>query len=129
MTINASYLEHAHPGWADQLSLYGWSLGEPVGDENVVLSIHQTVAKPATRPQLRVAEYRARVSQAYQLALAERLKRCWDAIITGHIFQDLTREESDARCAILDDTAVGLASDGSSTEEYFNVATRDSYRG
>ncbi len=96
LAINASYLEAANTAWADQLSLYGWALGEKIGDENVVMSIHQIVAKPAEpRPQLRVAAYRARVSQGYQLKLLERLQGCWKAITGGHVFPDLTREESD----------------------------------
>ena len=33
LTINTSYLEAANPPWADQLSLYGWALGEKIGDE------------------------------------------------------------------------------------------------
>lgn len=131
LTINTTYLEAANTAWADQLSLYGWALGEKIGDENVVLSIHQIVAKPKpeARPQLRVASYRARVKASYQQELAVRLKRCWDAITSGHIFLALSREDSDARCQVLDETAVGLQSDGSSREEYFNEATRDRYRG
>ena len=130
LTINTTYLEAANTAWADQLSLYGWALGERIGDENVVLSIHQIVAKPTGgRPQLRVASYRARVQASYQHQLADRLSRCWNSIADGHIFLDLSREDSDARCEVLDETAVGLQSDGSSREEYFNEATRDRYRG
>ena len=56
LTINTTYLESANTDWADQLSLYGWALGERIGDEDVVLSIHQVVAAPTdARPQLRVA--------------------------------------------------------------------------
>jgi hypothetical protein len=130
LIINTTYLEAAKAEWADQLSLYGWAMGEPIGDENVVLSVHQIVAKPnGDRPQLRVAQYRARVKSSYQHELAKRLKRCWDAISSGHIFPDMTREESDARCATLDDAAIGLQSDGSSREDFFNEATRKPFRG
>ena len=131
MTVNASYLEVSNPAWADQLSLYGWAMGEKIGDEDVVLSIHQIVAKPMfeARPQLRVAQYRARVASAYQHALAARLKRCWDAITSGHIFLDMSRKDSDARCQLLENSAVGLQSDGSSRENFFAEATRTVYRG
>ena len=86
-------------------------MGEKIGDENVVLSIHQIVAKPAEpSPQLRVAAYRAQGQGTdYQSKLAERLKRCWDAITSGHVFPDLTREESDQRCADLEAMAIGLS--------------------
>ena len=43
LIINTTYLEAAKAEWADQLSLYGWAMGEPIGDENVVLSVHQIV--------------------------------------------------------------------------------------
>jgi hypothetical protein len=130
LTINTSYLESANTAWADQLSLYAWAMGEPVGGETVI-SVHQIVAKamPAERPQLRMAAFRALVAKEYQLALAERLKRCWGAITSGHVFLDLSREDSDARCEALDAAAVGLISDGSSRDDYFNTATRQGYMG
>ncbi len=128
--VNTSYLEVSNPSWADQLSLYGWSMGEEICDEGVVLSVHQVVAKPMKpRPQLRIAQYRACVSSTYQLELANRIKRCWDAVTSGYIFPDLSKEDSEAVCATLDDTAVGLQSDGSSREDFFNEATRQRYCG
>ena len=129
--INTSYMEASNDSWADQLSLYGWALGEKIGDENVVLSIHQIVAKPVEYefPQLRVAEYHGRVAAGHQHALAARLKRCWDALQSGHIFADLSREESDLQCQALDDVALGMMTDGSSREDFFNDITRSRYMG
>jgi hypothetical protein len=130
ITVNTSFLEAANPAWADQLSLYAWAMGEPVGGETV-LSIHQITAKtiPESRPQLRVSAFRALVANDYQLKLAERIRRCWDAITSGHVFLDLSREDSDARCATLDGAAVGLQTDGSSAEDYFNECARIRYMG
>ena len=129
--INTTYLEVSNDKWADQLGMYGWSLGEKIGDEDVVLSVHQIVAKPRSpkRPLLRVASYRARVAAAYQLQVADRLKRCWDSIQTGHIFADMSREESDGKCKLLDNVAEGLQSTGSLEDTYFNEVTRPRYRG
>jgi hypothetical protein len=130
LIINTTYLEVSSTKWADQLSMYGWSLGEKIGDENVVLSVHQIVAKPnGLRPLLRVASYRARVAAAYQQTIAARLKRCWDSIQTGHIFADVSREESDEQCKLLDNVAEGLQSTGSEEDIYFNEVTRARYRG
>jgi hypothetical protein len=131
MLVNTSYMEVSNAKWADQLSLYGWAMGEQIGDEDVVLSIHQITAKPIpeSRPQLRVSQYRARVASEYQHQLVTRLKKCWDAIQSGHIFPNLSKEDSDARCAVLDEAAIGLLSDGSSREEFFNECTRQGYRG
>ncbi len=127
--VNKYPLETSNTAWADQLSLYGWALGEPIGAD-VVMSVHQIVAKPSEpKPLLRVAGYRARVSSTYQVELAARIKRCWDAITSGHVFLDLDRSVSDARCETLDMTAVGLQSDGSSKEDFFSQITRPKYRG
>jgi len=131
IVINTTSLEISNPAWADQLSLYGWSMGKRIGDKDSVLSVHQVVAKPVAnqRPLLRVAQYRARVAPAYQFKLVDRLKKCWDAAISGYVFPEFSREDSDARCEVLDATAVGLQTDGSSVEDYFNEATRERYCG
>jgi len=131
LTINTTYMEACHPEWADQLCLYGWALGEKIGDEKVVLQIHQTVAKPMPvgRPQLRVSQYRARVKHGHQLELAVRINACWDAVESGHIFKDMSREDNDARMDVLNNMATALVSDGSDLENYFNESTRSRYRG
>jgi len=49
-----------------------------------------------------VAQHRCRISAAYQQQLVGRLQDCWNQIQSGHIFTDLSREESDQRCEILD---------------------------
>ena len=130
MIINASYMEASNSDWADQLTLYGWALGEKIGDEDVVLSVHQIVAKPMpeSRPQLRVAQYRARVARSHQLKLADRIKKCWDSITTGHIFSDMSRADSDARCALLD-ASKPLPSDGSAKNDFFTAITKPRYMG
>ena len=132
LLVNTSYLEAANTEWADQLSLYGWALGEKIGDEE------RRAVDPPDRRQADARrdgrsfawpKYRATVKASYQLELAARLKRCWDAIASGHVFVDLSREDSDARCQILEDTAIGLQTDGSSLDSYFSEATREGYRG
>ena len=126
LTINTVYMEACNDEYADQLSLYGWLLGEKPGDENVVLGIEELVAKPskdpAERPTLRVASHRARVSSEYQLRLEARITDAWTRITTGHIFSDLTREESDEKCDILNDAAKTLSDD------WFSDVTRNSFR-
>ena len=132
LTINAGYMEGCSKDYADQLSIYGWLLGEVPGDENVVLGIEELVGKymgEGNDPLIRVASHRARVTKAYQLELVEKVSACWKAITEGHIFTDLSREESDARCLMLDEMAVGLASDGSLLDDFFSECTRPAFRG
>lgn len=130
-TIAEGYMEDFSEDWADQLSLYGWALGEKIGDQNVVLSIHQIVAKamPQGRPTLRVAEYRARVRDSYQTHLIKRLTNAWEHISTGHVLPSLNRQDNDNRCRLLEGESVGLQTDGSTRENFFAECVRPRYRG
>ena len=75
----------------------------PVGSEEVITCIDQLACKPHTdRPLIRVAQHRCRISADWQFNLLSRLQSCWRTIKSGHIFTDLTREESDARCEVLE---------------------------
>ena len=122
--ISAGSMETCSQKYADQVTMYGWLLGAEPGDDNVVVMIDEIAAKPAEpRPLLRVANHRARVTRKYQLELLERAKRCWDAIQSGHIFSDLSREDNDARCELLDDTAASLRTGGTG-DDFFNECTR-----
>jgi hypothetical protein len=128
-TIDEGCLEDCDTGWADQLSMYGWALGQPIGG-NTVLSIDQIVAKPVPegRPLLRVSSYRARVRKSYQEHLANRLKKCWEVVQSGHIFRDMSREDSDARMSLLDGQAMATQG-GTPEDDFFNTAVRAKYRG
>lgn len=102
LTIGEHFLEDANPDWADQLAIYGWMTGEEPGTENLVARIDQITAKPSDPPLLRVANQRARISKTWQLSLVRRLQNCWKTILSGHIFPDMSREESEQRCGALD---------------------------
>ncbi len=131
LTINDAYMETCNDEYADQVSCYGWLLGETPGDENVVVAIDEIVSKfmgEGQRPLLRIANHRARVSRNHQVELVEKITRCWDAITTGHIFRDMSRADSDAHCEVLDSMAVGLQTDGSAAEDFFNECTRPQFK-
>ena len=130
LTINSGYMEFCNDEYADQLSLYGWLLGEKIGDENTVLGIEELCAKfmgEGNPPTLRYARHRGRVKADYQQKLAEKVATCWQAITSGHVFSSLSREDSDARCAVLEEMSVGLMSDGSALDKWFSDATRPSF--
>lgn len=128
--IDTNFLEDCNKDWADQLSLYAWALGEEVGSP-YVLSIDQCVAKPliGQKPQLRFSNYRARVRQSYQEHLAKRFTTVWDVIKSGYIFRELTPEESEAKCKILEKATVQLQSDGTAAGDFMVEAVRSKYRG
>jgi hypothetical protein len=106
--IGAHFLEDVDRTWADQLAIYTWMSGAAVGDKDTVVGLDQLSCKPSPDlevcrfPLVRVAQHRCRISPAYQKQLVGRLKDCWNQIQSGHIFDDLTREESDQRCEIMD---------------------------
>ena len=127
LTINSGYMEFCCHEYADQLCLYAWLLGEKIGDENTVLGIEELSAKPGSPPTLRYARHRGRVNADYQQKLAERVKTCWQAITSGHVFSSLSREDSDARCRVLEEMATGLMSSGTALENWFNEATRPQF--
>lgn len=130
LTINTTFLEEANPDYADQMSAYGWLMGEEVGDENVVFMMEEIVSKPlcvpdvdtkipSIYPQLRVAHHAARVSAAWQHRLLERYQACWAACTTGYLFTEMSREESDNRCEALDAAAKEMKED-----DFFTAITR-----
>lgn len=112
--INEAYLEEFDPDWADQLAIYAWLLGEPVGSEEFVIRMEQVACRPVKSrdlPRAKFATHMSRISKAHQEKLLARIKMCWETITSGHIFTDLSREESDAMCEMLDGkaaTPVGL---------------------
>ena len=112
--INQSYLNEFVDYWADQLTIYAWVLGEKMGSEDWLIRIEQIACRPVPSieaPRAKFATHLARSQAAYQTNLMTRVHDCWNAIQTGHIFTDKTREESDALCEMLDaqaQTPVGL---------------------
>jgi hypothetical protein len=124
--INKTYLEEANEEYADQICMYGWLLGEQVGDEEVVCCIDEIVSKymPTGKPLLRVAHQRARVSSAHQTMVLGRATECWEAITSGWIFRDLTREENDAKCQHMEQKVMALQSDGSLEENMYAKMAR-----
>lgn len=128
-TVNAGMMEHCNDEYAAQVSTYGWQLGETPGDEGFVISIDELCCKPADPfPLIRVAQHRGRVGKEFQLDLIKRIGKCWEAITSGHVFQDMTREQNDSRIELLDAMAVSLSSDGSTAENFFNECVRPQFK-
>lgn len=101
--INAAmFLEEGNPIWANQLAIYSWLLGEPVGSEEVIFGIDQIVGP---EDQLRFASHRLRIRPDYHYHLIDRIKVIWDSILKGHIFREMTFDESKARCELLETVA------------------------
>ena len=116
----ATFLEDCNAGWADQLTIYSWLLGEPVGSEEVVFGIDQVVG-PADK--LRFAQHRLRIRPEYHYHLMELLVHVWNAIRTKHIFEDLSIEDSQARCEVLDEHAASIVECSPEEQARFDFIT------
>ncbi len=127
LLINEFYMEQVALDWADQLTMYAWMMGEPVGSENVVMFIEQVAAKATeTKPLLRFASHRARVSPAHQHGLIARLNAMWEAIISGHYFKDLDESGNAAKVDELNQRARQMISDGTAEGDFFAKCARGS---
>lgn len=124
------WLEDSSEQWASQLTGYAWCLGAPIGSEDVVCIIHQVVAKPIpeARPLLRFAEFAGPVRKPYQDHLLSRYQKCWQAIESGHLFPEMSREESDKHFEVINKQANWM-NDISAEEQWLVDATRPTWKG
>jgi hypothetical protein len=118
------FMEQVDEEWADQLAIYGWLLGEEPGSTDLIAGIEQIVGGP---PFLRIASHRCVVSAPYQYALLARVETTWKAIVGGQkgFFANLglNEEESEARCAHLEEQAAAL-SGGTDFDMFINETSR-----
>lgn len=127
MQVNTdSFFEEINWPWADQLAIYSWLLGEPVGAQTII-GIDQIVCKPRSndgKPLLRVARHRSHVSEEYQKNLFKRALNAWQCVKSGHVFQDMSYEDSKRRCEILDNHYNTPDRCLPDDDEWFNEITR-----
>ena len=86
-----------------------------------------TVCKTKTRLYVNIVEQKKKVLlllSVHQENLIRRVKECWDAIVHDHIFTDMTVEESQERCKLLDQCAINLQLDDPMAQ-YINSITRE----
>lgn len=96
--------------YADQLSLYGWLLGVPVGSDDAVFMIDEIVCKNAgsfQKPILRIANHRARVEPQYQKQLLRRYRDLWETIQSGEPLDRERMEILNAAAEHMDDDEFG----------------------
>ena len=120
----AQALEDCNSDWARQLAIYAWLLGEEIGG-NFVVAIDQLVCKPDhPRPTLRVAAHRTQIRKDHQWKIYQEAETLWEIVHSDHIFRDMTKEESQAKCQLLDGMSEVLKCDGSDKVKWFSQATR-----
>lgn len=95
----AHQLEVVDLDWARQLGIYGWLLGEEVGGKFIV-AIDQIIC--GERMVKGVAQHRCTIGEDFQRRLFNRIVEIWRRCNDGHFFTTLSREDSEARCRLLD---------------------------
>lgn len=86
--------------WATQLTFYAWSLGEEVGSD-YILTVDQ-ILSDSQKKETRVAKHAAICTEKWQRNLFERAHKAWYAAESGHVFTNLTYEESVQRTKAID---------------------------
>jgi len=118
MVNYATTLDLVNQDWARQLSIYSWLCGMEIGAK-FIAAIDQLVSN-----DIRVAEHRLHVSEAFQWDTYAKAEHVWDVVTSNHIFRDLTLEQSQERCHQLDTIGSALKGDGSPEDKWFNQIAR-----
>lgn len=127
MMVNITeYLENCNEEWACQLAIYSWLLGEDVGSQQCIFAVDQIVGRPDA---IRVASHRLRISRDFQHGLMSRLIDAWSLIQEamkpdGHYFRNMSIEDSQKRCELLEQQAIALQGSGSAEDQWFANITR-----
>lgn len=114
VTISSNCLSDFSPDWATQLTMYAWCLGEVPGSEDYVIRMEQFACRPNKKDgglNVKVATHMGQISGRFQMDVTRRLVECWRCIEIGHIFTDMTLEESLEHCELVDQrlrTPVGI---------------------
>lgn len=104
-------LEEVNVDWAEQLAIYSWVLGVPIGTP-ITVGIDQICGQGAPPNiaesidvvnQVGFAQHRCKIDEKWQNWWFQQIAGCWQIIQSGHIFSDLSRAESDAKCRQLDE--------------------------
>ena len=111
--INKNGLDVFSRDWATQLTMYAWCLGEEPGDTDYVVRMEQLACRRNKNNELnvKIATHMSQIDQRFQMDVMRRLMDCWTALQKGHIFTDLTLEESIEHCEMIDkklETPLGL---------------------
>ena len=83
----ACKIEDVDPTWAEQLVIYGWSLGAEVGSQFVV-GIDQIIGAEG------VYMFRSVPGTSFQNIVHERCVKMWEACLSGWVFDNVSFEEN-----------------------------------
>ncbi len=118
--INLNHqIQDIDDSWARQLAIYSWLCGAQVGDD-ITCAIDNLVCSPG---KIKVAEFRSKIGVDFQKNLYNTSQDIWDTVHSDHIFREMSLEDSQKRCSVLDGVGEAL-SGGDSRDSWFNQAVR-----
>ncbi len=124
MTINSHVLmNEIDQDWAMQLSIYSWLCGEEVGG-NFITAVDQVVCNTKNLtlawPTLRFAQHRLIVGEKFQNKIFDIAQELWRNVASGHYFSNMSLEESQSRCELLDNRAKSMWENPTEEDLAFN---------
>ena len=126
--INAgTTMEYVNEKWADQLSVYAWLLGEPVGSPFIV-GIDQLACGPTDEGEpsfIRIAKHRCKVSDNYQEDLMSRIVKMIEIIESG-IILELPKDQALERQNLLDQYYLAYEGDDPKDKWFQNMSRQHS---
>ncbi len=107
----AQSLHEVEEDWAAQTAIYAWLLGAKISGP-LLVGIDQLACNVLAPDmvRIRIAKFRCSVAMDFQNQLRAKLARAWKAITSGHIFDEMSREQSDLRCQQLE-SGIQIAAD------------------
>lgn len=117
-------LEELDVTWAAQLSIYAWLCGCKIGSDWIA-GIEQLVCCPDDLgvPDISVAQHRMLCSRDFQQRLAREACEVWEIVNSDHIFRNLPKDASQARCAALDLRSASIAGMSDAEKEFLSKPT------
>jgi hypothetical protein len=101
IAINVTCPLHAtNEEWAQQLCMYAWVMGEPVGSDFVLMIDHLLCNMP--KDTIETVRYAGICTPDWQFKFFEELRKAWINIQQNYIFTNMTYEENLAKQAGLD---------------------------
>ena len=111
----AQTMEQKDASWGAQLTTYAWLLGAPIGGK-LITGIDQLSFRNGKQT---CSKHRERISPQFQRDLMMKYEHCWKTIQGGHIFDDLTAEESVTKQKTLDERHKAFAM-GHKNQDWLN---------
>ncbi len=127
ITINyATTFDVVKADWAQQLAIYSWLCGAPVGSD-FIIAIDQLVCNynKGGLPTIKVAEHRMRINSDWQKKLFNNIIDIWECCQDGWFFKDMSKEDSIERCKLLDGRAFVVEN---ANDDWFNEITKKQQR-